>query len=43
MAPFEALYGQKCTTLASWNRIEDRITMGPEILLGMEEQVIQIS
>ena len=42
MAPFEALYGRKCRTPVSWNRIEDRVIVGPEMLREMKEQVIQI-
>ena len=42
MAPFEALYGHKCKTHVSWNRIEDKIIIGPDMLKEMEEQVIQI-
>ena len=40
MAPFEALYGHKCRTPVSWNRLEDRIIVGPEMLQEMEEQVL---
>ena len=32
MAPFEALYGCKCRTLVSWNRLEDRVIVMPKIL-----------
>ena len=42
MAPFEALYGCKCRTPVSWNRLEDRIIVRPEMLQEMEEQVLQI-
>lgn len=28
MAPFEALYGQKCQTLISWDKLEDRAVLG---------------
>ena len=42
MAPFEALYDRKCRTPMSWNRLEDRIIVGPEMLKEMEEQIIQI-
>ena len=33
---------EKCRTLVSLNRIEDRIIVGPEMPLEMEEQVVQI-
>ncbi|XP_059068640.1 uncharacterized protein LOC131859116 [Cryptomeria japonica] len=39
MAPFEALYGRRCRTPISWDRLEERITLGPEMLSEMEEQV----
>jgi hypothetical protein len=26
----------------SWDRLEDRVTVGPELIQEMEEQVIQI-
>ncbi|KAH9322126.1 hypothetical protein KI387_016765 [Taxus chinensis] len=39
MAPFEALYGRKCRTPVSWDSIEDRVVIGPEILTEMEQQV----
>ncbi|KAH9287499.1 hypothetical protein KI387_031616, partial [Taxus chinensis] len=39
MAPFEALYGRKCRTPVSWDNIEDREVIGPEILMEMEQQV----
>ena len=42
MAPFEASYGYKCRTLVSWNCLEDRIIIGPEMLKEMKEQIIQI-
>ena len=43
MPPYEALYGRPCRTLLSWDRIEDRVTVGPELIQDMEEQVIQIT
>ena len=42
MAPIEALYGHKCRTLVSWNRLEYKIIVGPKMLKEMEEQIIQI-
>ena len=42
MTLFEALYGCKCRTLVSWNRLEDIIIVGPKMLNEMEEQIIQI-
>lgn len=42
MAPFEALYGQKCRTPISWNNVEDRIVVENELLVEMEEQTRDI-
>jgi hypothetical protein len=40
--PYKALYGRPCRTQLSWERLEDRVTVGPELIQEMEEQVIQI-
>jgi hypothetical protein len=42
MPPYEALYGRPCRTPLSWDRLEDRVTVGLELIQEMEEQVIQI-
>jgi hypothetical protein len=42
MPPYEALYGRPCRTSLSWERLEDQVTVGPELIQEMEEQVIQI-
>jgi hypothetical protein len=42
MSPFEALYGRKCNTLASWDNPFDREVVGPELLKEMEDQMIRI-
>jgi hypothetical protein len=42
MSPFEALYGRECKIPNSWSNPMDRITIGPDMLKEMEEQVIQI-
>jgi hypothetical protein len=42
MPPYEALYGRPCKTLLSWDRLEDRVTVGLELIQEMEEQVIHI-
>ncbi|KAH9311968.1 hypothetical protein KI387_027003, partial [Taxus chinensis] len=39
MTPFEELYERKCRTPVSWDSIEDREVIGPEILTEMEQQV----
>lgn len=36
MTPFEALYGQKCRTPASWDNLKDRITTKPKLLKDMK-------
>ena len=42
MAPFQALYGRPCRTPLSWDSLEDRILLGPEMLRDMEQQVVRI-
>jgi hypothetical protein len=42
MSPFEALYGRQCNIPISWNNPVDRVTIGPDMLKEMEQQVIQI-
>jgi hypothetical protein len=39
MAPFEALYGQKCRTPLYWNQTEESQVFGTEILQEAEKQV----
>jgi hypothetical protein len=39
MAPFEALYGQKCRTPLYWNQTGESQVFGPEILQEAEKQV----
>jgi transposase InsO family protein len=39
MAPFEFLYGRPCRTPLSWDRLEDRVLVGPEAIQEMEEQM----
>jgi hypothetical protein len=38
MAPFEFPYGQLCRTPLSWDRLEDRVPVGPEAIQEREEQ-----
>jgi hypothetical protein len=40
MSPFEALYGRPCKTPVSWSNLVDRITIGPDMMKEMEQQVI---
>eukprot|EP00253_Pinus_taeda_P020615 PITA_20615 len=42
MAPFEFLYGRPCRTPLSWDRLEDRVLIGPEVVQEMEEQMTMI-
>jgi hypothetical protein len=39
MASLEFLYGRPCRTPLSWDRLEDRVLVGPEAIQEMEEQV----
>jgi hypothetical protein len=39
MAPFEFLYGRPCQTPLSWDRLEDRVLVGPEAIQEMEEKM----
>jgi hypothetical protein len=40
--PFKVLYGRLCNTPVSWSNPINRITIGPDMLKEMEQQVIQI-
>jgi hypothetical protein len=42
MSPFEALYGRQCKIPISWGNPVDRITIRPDVLKEMEQQVIRI-
>jgi hypothetical protein len=42
MSPFEVLYGRLCNTPVSWSNPMNKITIGPNMLKEMEQQVIQI-
>jgi hypothetical protein len=39
MVPFEFLYGRLCRTPLSWDRLQDRVLVGPEVIQEMEEQM----
>jgi hypothetical protein len=39
MTPFEFLYGRPCQTPLSWDRIEDRVLVGPKAIQEMEYQM----
>jgi hypothetical protein len=42
MSPFEALYGRQCNIPINWDNLVERVTLGPDMLKEMEQQVIQI-
>jgi hypothetical protein len=39
MAPFEALYGQRCRTPLSWSQIREHKIFGPDLVIETEEKV----
>ena len=39
MIPFEVLYGRKCRTLVTWDSIVDRLMLGPDLLMDLEQLV----
>jgi hypothetical protein len=39
MVPFKLLYGRPCQTPLSWDPLEDRVLVGPEVIQEMEEQM----
>jgi hypothetical protein len=39
MADFEFLYGRQYRTPLSWDQLQDRVLVGPEVIQEMEEQV----
>jgi hypothetical protein len=39
MAPFEALYGKKCTTPLLWSGVGERSFFGPDIIQEAKEKV----
>jgi hypothetical protein len=39
MSPFEVLYGRLCNSLVSWSNPINRVTIGPDMLKEMEQQV----
>jgi hypothetical protein len=42
MVSFEFLYGRLCQTPFSWDRLEDRVLVGPETIQEMEKQMKMI-
>jgi hypothetical protein len=39
MTPFDFLYGRPCQTPLSWDRLEDRVLVGPKAIQEMENQM----
>jgi hypothetical protein len=37
--PFDFLYGRPCRTPLGWDRLEDRVLVGPEVIQEMEEKM----
>ena len=42
MPPYEALYGRPCRMPLSWDRNEDQVSIGPQLVKEMEQQVTLI-
>jgi hypothetical protein len=42
MSRFEALYHSQCKIPISWSNPMDRITIGPDMLKEMEQEVVHI-
>jgi hypothetical protein len=42
MAPFDFLYEKPCQTPLSWDRLEDRVLVGPEVIQEMEDKIQMI-
>nr|GEV40618.1 putative reverse transcriptase domain-containing protein [Tanacetum cinerariifolium] len=41
-APFEALYGQKCTSPVGWSEVGDSQLTGPELIRETNEKIVQL-
>ena len=42
MSPFEVLYGWKCRTLITWDSLVDRLMLGLDVLLDLEQLVTKV-
>ena len=42
MAPFEFLYRRSCRKSLNWDRLEDRVLIGPKVVQEMEEKITMI-
>jgi hypothetical protein len=39
MTPFRFLYGRPCITPLSWDRLDDRVSVGQEVIQEMEDKM----
>ena len=39
MAPYEALYGRPCRYPACWTKVEERSSMGPDLIRDTSKKV----
>ena len=42
MSPFEVLYGWKCRATITWDSPMDRLMLGPDLLLDLEQLVTKV-
>jgi len=42
MSPFETLYGRKCWVPTDWNSVDNKLTLGPDMLAEMEVTVKKV-
>ena len=42
MSPFEVLYGRNCRNLVTWDNPLDRLMLGPDLLLDVEQLVTKV-
>ena len=42
MSPFEVLYGRKCRTPVTWDSPMDRLMLGPNLLMDLEQLVTKV-
>ena len=42
MSPFEVLYGQNCRTLVTWDSPVNRLMLGPNLLMELEQLVNKV-
>ena len=42
MCPFEVLYGRKCRTSITWDRLVDQLMLGTNLLMDLEPLVSKV-